>query len=392
MAVVRITTKLLERLQAPPGEGRLFTWDAQTQGLGVVAGEPDRHGHVCRTFVFQRRGKRITIGRWPAWSLDKARTRVHELIVAGDRGESPKAATLTLAEALEDHLTNLKAKRGSARTEACMRYTFKKYADDWLPRALVTIGREEVRDRHRAISRTGPYQANRAVRYFRAVWNTARRVHPGLPECPSAAVVMNREERRQDHPRDLPAWWEQVRHLPPVRRDFALVCALTGLRSTDLGCMRVEEINLAEGWTRRPKPKGGRPFTIPLSEFTLALLRRRIAANRALYGNTPWVFPGRCNAGPLSAKARAFGPKAGETPHRLRNLFASVAQAQGIDLLTIKMLLGHACRDVTEGYIEGYLPSLRAATEKVTTEIVRRAGIDLVGARLQALDVVAGTV
>lgn len=58
----------------------------------------------------------------------------------------------------------------------------------------------------------------------------------------------------------------------------------------------------------------------------------------------------------------------GITPHTLRHTFASVAGDLRFSELTIKALLGHAARGVTQRYVH-IDEALRLAADRVSTEI-----------------------
>jgi len=58
------------------------------------------------------------------------------------------------------------------------------------------------------------------------------------------------------------------------------------------------------------------------------------------------------------------------TPHTLRHTFASVAGDLGFSELTIRALLGHAARGVTQRYVH-IDEALRLAADRVSTEIAK---------------------
>src|SRR5690606_11949931 len=154
--------------------------------------------------------------------------------------------------------------------------------------------------RHERITKgAGPYVANRTLRGFRAIYNTALREHDLPTPNPTIAVHWNRERRRQEPVAwdDLPSWHERVLALSPTRRDYNLLVLFTGLRATDAATIRWTDVDLDAATLPRPRPKGGeaRAFTTPLSRQCVAILGRRRAENAVEFGahgdDHGWVFP-----------------------------------------------------------------------------------------------------
>lgn len=57
---------------------------------------------------------------------------------------------------------------------------------DWMGLPLYEITKTMVAERHRALA-DRPSAANHTLKFFRTVWNHARRTHD-LPECPTMAI------------------------------------------------------------------------------------------------------------------------------------------------------------------------------------------------------------
>jgi len=133
---------------------------------------------------------------------------------------------------------------------------------DWLQTPLSELGDDprRIADRHEAISLAhGPAIANGAIRTLRAVYNHARKTCRALPaENPVFPVDWNPEERRDTAMgvRDLPERFEQLARIEnPVRREFHLLCLLSGSRPEALKMVRLAEIDFRERRPHIPKPK-----------------------------------------------------------------------------------------------------------------------------------------
>ena len=182
-----------------------FYGDTELRGFGIVARAQSK------SFVVQKdvkgRPVRVTIGRFPDWNTTMARKRARELIVERDSGGNPNVRKraeavrgVTLAEAMQWHFDAMRADHCSERTIHDMKYEIGMHLADWLKRPLAEITRNDCATRHRRITeRSGPYAANRAMRFFRASYNTAdKRMEKELPRCPVVAVNFNKEKRRQE--------------------------------------------------------------------------------------------------------------------------------------------------------------------------------------------------
>ncbi len=401
-------------------------WDKDVPGFGVRVGRPRTDPETgrplppVRTFIFQRdvrgRTRRFTIGRHgrdetreDLWTVKRARARAVELLNYMLKGLDPteeeqrqEVEGMTLAVAIGLHVRSMRARECAEKSILDVHRDTERYMPDWLSRPIASITRAECMERHALLTARGKYVANRAMRIFRAVWNTAARANEALPQCPVVAVTMNKERRRREPITwdALPAWWAKVDSIAnPIRRDLQLFILFTGLRSTDAKTVRWEHVNLGDepmylgsveippGCIHRPKPKGGedRAFTVPLSSVSLEILRRRRDQNRLIYPDDKgWVFPSTDAQGRVSHVHRVgeqrydgdgrkynFLP----SPHRLRDTFATAAASAGVEKTAIKVLMNHVLPrgDVTEGYI-GYTPEMfREPVQRIADFLLSRA-------------------
>ena len=129
----------------------------------------------------------------------------------------------------------------------------------------------------------------------------------------------------------------------------------TGLRREEQFTLRWEHVDLEVGLLTLPLPKGGKTRYVPLSTQAKMILRSFDSWTRS-----PWVFPGLTdNTKPMDSRAfmrRAFEPalrKAGITGvcwHTLRHTAASRRIMAGVDLVSVKEILGHRSIQTTMRY------------------------------------------
>lgn len=313
--------------------------------------------------------------------------------------EPEDAAAFTLQQALHLHL---EGKARSPRTVEDYKSAIAQHFGDWRNKPLAEITRTAVRERHQSITKDhGPYAANLALRVFRAVWNRARRQYPELPETPTANVDWNKEVRRDAAVplANLPTWYEEVIALAnPIRRDFYLLTAFTGLRRRTVDRIRLDHIDLAAKTLFIPEPKGGsdKAFTLPLSDFLVDLIEARIAGNadrlakinkrRIKDGKkslppSPWLYPvSRGKSGHLS-EPKPSGRDVftvGFTIHGLRNTYLSAAAAAGVSPYHSKLLVNHSVpkADVTAGYISADVDALRPSQQRITDYLKAAMKVD----------------
>jgi integrase len=123
----------------------------------------------------------------------------------------------------------------------------------------------------------------------------------------------------------------------------------TGLRREEQFRLRWDQVDLENGIRTLPLPKGGKTRYVPLSEEAKAILRSFDSFLRSA-----WVFPGLRDATqPMDSRAflrRSFEPAlrqggiTGACWHSLRHTAASRRIMAGVDLVSVKEILGH--RDI----------------------------------------------
>lgn len=373
---------------------RLY-WDTEVRGFGVRARVNGKTFTLWR--AVRGRTRTFTIGNVGDLTVEQARAQAQ--ILVGDilRGVDPNerkreqaARGTTLREAMDMHAAEMRAKECVPLTIERMYSEMQDHLGDWFPRPIAEIGRGECAQRHERITaQRGRYAANRALRHFRACYNTANRRTEGLPPNPTIAVTYNKENRRQEPLAwdALPAWDASVQGIAnPIRRDLQRFILFTGLRSTDAKTVRWEHVDFQAGTVHRPRPKGGvdRAFTVPLAKPALDILRRRMLENRLMYADdSGWAFPSKNRKGQVTyvqeVKEQRYekGRKEGflPSPHRLRDTFATAAHEADVQWMDLKVLLNHVSpgtNNVTAGYIRPSVEHLRGCVDRVATFLLER--------------------
>lgn len=145
-------------------------------------------------------------------------------------------------------------------------------------------------------------------------------------------------------------------------RDAAILETLfaTGARQGELAGLRLDDVNLAEGWVRL-FGKGGRERLVPLGRKAVRAIEVYLkhcrpdlvehAPNEALFlskSGEPLDPSALYRLVQRTAAAAGLGRRVG--PHRLRHAFATALLDGGANLRVVQELLGHARVTTTEIY------------------------------------------
>lgn len=377
-------------------QGQQIFFDTELRGFGLLVSASSK------TFIAQRdigrKTVRVTIGRYGLFTVDQARKEAQQILAKMARGINPveerraaRAQGITLNEAWELYKQTLKAKKSSPKTLTRYTQAVETYLTRWLDKPLASLSREDVRTRHQSIAKevaAGKYAKGRArtdthglnaandtMRIFRAIWNRARRQHPELPECPTVNVDWFKLEKPRTalSPKSLRVWYKAVQAQEnEVRRDLLLFALFTGLRRNDAQSLQWAQVDFKHRTLHVPKPKGGKPFDIPLSDFLVELLKARKAENEEPYPGSPYAFPALSKTGYI-VEPRIEVAGVDWTPHDLRRTFITVAESLDISSYALKALVNHSQpnSDVTGGYISIDVERLRAPMQRITDHLLK---------------------
>ncbi|MDR4469838.1 MAG: tyrosine-type recombinase/integrase, partial [Nitrospira sp.] len=147
----------------------------------------------------------------------------------------------------------------------------------------------------------------------------------------------------------------------------------TGLRREEQFGLRWDQIDLENAVLTVPLPKGGKTRHVPLSDHAIAILR----ANQSFLVSA-YVYPGHVGPHkPLDASTfakKVFGKALrqagiqGVSWHKLRHTSASRRVMAGVDLVTVKTILGHNAIETTMRYAHLAPGHVRAAINKGTLD------------------------
>ena len=334
-----------------------------------------------RTWFFARmvrgRRRRATIGSADAMTIPKARREARRLIAAftetvkNDGGPRTPGHPMT---AFADEFLDRQARHWKPRTqETNDRVVRKDIMPTFGDMAVDAIAAEHVRDWFASLSER-PGIANRAMPVLSMMMRMAElwgyRAHNSNP-CRNT-----RRYRMKPVERFLTA--EEMARLNAVltRDEFWCPHIVAIVRLLMLtGCRFGEIAALEWDWIRErrihlPDSKSG-PRTVWLSSAARAV----IDAIPRYSADCPYPFPARPPTRPIDNIASQWDRIRDEAGlpglrlHDLRHSWASTAAMNGVDMVTIAKLLGHALVETTERYVHLSDQSVAAAADRVSGRI-----------------------
>lgn len=161
----------------------------------------------------------------------------------------------------------------------------------------------------------------------------------------------------------------------PYLLDLVVVALHTGLRSGELFQLRKLDVDLMLNVVNVLETKSGKPRQVPIFGECRAILER-ICAEK---GND-FVFPSPVTGGRLDnikkgfAKCCALAGISGVTPHTLRHTYGTRLAAAGVDVATIKDLMGHADIKTTMRYVHAIAEHRHAAARRLAEYVEEQSG------------------
>jgi integrase len=376
----RITDRLVKALE-PPSTGNKITWDAETSGFGVRATAAGVKSFVLQYRNLEGRSRRLTIGRYPDWTVAAARAESKQIkrdVAAqgidplGKRQAVRQAPTVAdLAEHfIAEYLPGLRPRSRKDYADRIKLHVVPAIGS--LKVAGVTPG--DIRGLKLKLQAT-PITANRVLAITSKMFSFAvgEGYRPNLdnPVKGIARFIEDRRERFLSQTELARLSGALVEHKPNLHANLVRFLLLTGARSGEAMQARWDEFDFQRRVWVKPSAhtKQKSSHTVPLSAPALELLA-------ALPRTTEWLFPSR-QGGHLTSIKTSWGQirRAADLPwlrlHDLRHQFASVLVSGGATLPMIGALLGHTTPQMTARYAHLFDEPLREATELVGRAISR---------------------
>lgn len=315
--MANITSSWMDKMQS-----KGLHWDARHHGLGVRVWS---NGH-SKSWVFQKSGgRRVTIGRWPAMSVGEAR------LAAAKLNERPADRRRTLRDAHDTWARDHVLRGGSQVTVDQNAARVGKHAPDWWNRDTASIDKSDLLDlRSDIAARTGIHPARDTVSHIRRLVVLATDREMRLPE------LRRPRSDRSVRSGAIEEWWPEIeQEASPIMLDAHRVCALTGLRRSEVLGMRRSNMDGESIFIPAPKSKMGEDLSFwrPLPTQVREIIERQAANDQ--------VFP-----------LENIRLNCGSYTHRLRHHFVGLAESEtAVPRRVLRSLVNHTGKsDVTDGY------------------------------------------
>ncbi|CAG9195944.1 Site-specific recombinase XerD [Paraburkholderia caribensis] len=366
--MANITKTYVERSAVPRDDGKpAFYFDDEIKGFGI------RATSGAKTFIVDRKlnGKtiRVSIGRYPAWSVQAARDRAKELIVELDKGNDVRQqekrrsdAAVTLQTAFEKFMSERPLK---PRTQLDYRRYMEHYLSDWLGKAIANIDSDMIMARYRNIAKSssGAAQASSVMRTLRSVFNFAIATYGRavIPENPVASLTAKRawlrDKARTDHlrPHEIKPFVLAARALPnAVMGAYIEFVLLTGARRSEAATLKWKHVDRKARTLTLKETKNHTDRILPITPRVAEILD---AMWHVKIGEFVFAARDKDNKASHITEPRkamtTLNTAAGSTVtvHGLRRTFSTVLESLDCPGIPLKSLLGHSLKgDVTTAH------------------------------------------
>ncbi|MDR3299365.1 MAG: tyrosine-type recombinase/integrase [Candidatus Accumulibacter sp.] len=347
-----------------------------------------------KTFSVFRRIKggqpeRVTLGKFPAMTVEQARKAAAEVSAAIEGGANPAEAKrvlkkeMTLSEFFTEKYVLHGTKKKSWRDD-------QQRFRDYLQKPLGNLRLSEITRAMVAHTLSDAEKAGKSVatvRQLRALASVIFRVAEEKGEFSGAnparvritgATVKRRRFLQHD---EMPRFFAAVAEESDTMRDFILLAILTGVRRGNLCAMRWQDVDLRmREWTI-PETKNGEPQIVALCPEAVTILQERQV------DTSVWVFPGIGKTGHIVEVQGAvervmkragipYGRKAenGVTLHDLRRTLGSWQARNGASLTIIGKSLNHKSPQSTAIYAQLDIDPVRQSVEAATAAMLEAGG------------------
>jgi integrase len=334
-------------------------------------------GRITFIYMYRYNGKQtmLTIGKYPLFSLSRARLEAASLKEQVGRGFDPKEEISKRKQAFQDAYSvnalieefiekwSKPRKRTWEEDQRCLQrevipYLGSKKAKDVRRRNIILI-------LDRIMDRGSPGMANRTLNVITKLFNFAveRDILIGSP-CTGMKMPAKKNEReRALNEIEIRKFWNGLPDSgisTPIQLSLKLLLA-TGQRRGEVVSAEWKDFDLKKGWWEIPssKTKSERSHRIPLNEIALNLLDEL----KSLSGDSNFIIPSprtgthtdpRAVTRALRKNQNHFEIDESFRPHDLRRTCATHLAESGVSRLIVGQILNHKEESVTGRHYDKY--------------------------------------
>ena len=300
--------------------------------------------------------RRMSLGRFPEISLDKARDRANELTKAGRAGRdlgleerdsaAESAKRITVSALIEQYVA--REVRGKLKTAKEIENRLKRALAPKLDQAAESLRRREIRElfdlaADAGLEREAEKRRQTVGAMFR--WAVARDL---VDIDPTAGLTAYDSGK----PRDRVLSWDEIASVwawldssdfPALHSDVLRLQLLTGARCGEAAGILPDEIN-SQDWTwtlPAGRSKNGQARITPLVGLAREIIGQRLAPGSPLFPSESGRPLTASHVGHALLHRSNRLPIAPFTTHDMRRTFATALDGMGISLDLIASIVGH---------------------------------------------------
>lgn len=391
----KLTDTIVKNLPTP-ALGNKVHYDSEVKGFGCRVTKGGARSFILNYRTRTGRERRFTIGQYPDWKVQPARTEAGELKKAIDRGEDPLAEIQAHREApsvgvLCDRFEAEYLPKKRPSTQRDYRAAIKNDIRPEMKHLKVAeVTFSDVDDLHRKITRRGAtYHANRVLALLSKMFNQSIR-WGWRTDNPARGIERNQEQKRNrylsaDELARLTV--ALAEHEDQQAANIIRLLLLTGARRGEVQAARWDQFDLKMGiWikpgaTTKQKTEHRVPLSAPARQLLCELWEKSTV-------DAEYVFPGRSRGHRVEIKGDwatlcKTASISGARIHDLRHTYASMLASAGLSLPIIGALLGHTQPATTARYAHLLDDPLKQATERVGAILSGRPAAEIVALKGQ---------
>lgn len=371
--------KVIETLPMPNKGKRMYYYDIKVRGLGIAVTDKG-----TKTFIVYKKidGKpeRITLGSFPAISIENARTLALEASTQIAKGVNPNKERkkikqdLLLGKLFERYLEQYAKNHKRKRTWSEDIKLYRRYLADLENKKISTLKKTDIETLHAKIGNNhGKYGANRTLSLLHSLYQKALSWGwEGINPCAGVKKFKEKSRDRFLQGDETTKFFDALNtENSETFRDFFYISLLTGARRSNVLSMNWQDINFERAIWQIHETKNGESQTIPIIPQALVILEKRYR-NRI----NDWVFPSATSkSGHIEEPKKVWKrllDKAGIKDlriHDLRRTLGSWQAATGANSYIIGKSLGHKSQQATAIYARLNLDPVRASVSRAADAI-----------------------
>ena len=364
-----------------PEKGRADYYDTKVPKLTCRVSSTGNKSFVVLKKNVAGSVQRITLGRFPDWTVDRAQKEVENVVIPelakginpAEKKRTEKIKKITLSELMTQYIEQ-KGLKLSEGTATDYRKKLGEGFSGWLDKPVNSITREMVAKRHKTLPGNSTSKDNK-MRILRLLMNSALALKI-ITENPcdvlkkSELDLWSKPTRKS---RIIPAdslkdWYEAVLQLTnPKAKTYLLLLLYTGLRANEALHLEWKNVNFKNDTVTVMDTKNHSNFTtyIPMQ------LKPYLRSLQELTINNNFVFPSNNQEGTMAIPRWPLDQVTLKTgiefsSHDLRRTFATIAEASLLPETIIKRLLNHTTDNcVTGGYIRTEANTMKQAVDRI---------------------------